>query len=61
MSKSIKVKIKTSYGNERIYPICEDAKTSASLAKQKTFTSTEIRLIKALGYTIEVVQEKKEL
>ena len=53
---SIKVTIKNVYGNETIYPACENAQRFADLAKQKTLTPREIALIKALGYTIEVTQ-----
>lgn len=52
----IQVTIKNVYGNEMIYPTCEQAKRFAELAKQKTLTSRELGIIKALGYTIRVVQ-----
>ena len=57
----IQVKIKTVYGNEVIYPVCATAQAFAELARQKTLTSREIALIKRLGYTIEVVQDKVTL
>jgi len=53
----IQVLIKNIYGRETIYPVCDQAKIFASLAGQKTLTSREIRLIKDLGYSIEVVSQ----
>jgi hypothetical protein len=57
----IQVKIRNVYGNELIYPVCSKAKIFASLKSQSTLTAYDIRLIKALGYTIEVVSEVKTL
>ena len=59
--KTIQVQIKTVYGQEMIYPVCETAKFFAALAQQKTLTKTEINLIKNQGYTIEVVSQKQTL
>ena len=58
---SIKVKIKNIYGRDLVYPVCEKAKLLAKLVQQATFTSREIQVIKDLGYSIEVVQDTKEL
>lgn len=58
---TIQVRIKTVYGNEMIYPICEKAKLLAALAKHTTLTWQDVKTIKALGYTVEVVQEVKSL
>lgn len=46
------VRKKNVYGNELIYPICETAKLLATLAGRKTLTGSDIRIIKALGYTL---------
>lgn len=54
---NIKVKIKNVYGNELIYPICDQAKMFANIARQATITRQALHYIKALGYTIEVVAE----
>lgn len=54
---SIKVSIKQVYGNTLIYPECDKAKVFSKLVKQKTLTTSDIALIKALGFTVEVVQE----
>lgn len=53
---TIQVQIKSIYGNEVIYPVCDKAKTLASLVNQKTLTKRDIEHIKALGFTVQVVQ-----
>lgn len=57
----IEVKIKTVYGVEKIYPVCDKARTFAGIAGQTTLTRATINGIKALGYTITVIQDVKEL
>mgnify|MGYP000073547476 CR=1 FL=1 len=52
--KTIKVKIKSNYGKDLIYPVCEGAFIFARLTDTKTLTSYAIANIKALGYAIEV-------
>lgn len=54
---SIQVQIKNIYVNETIYPICDKAKTFATMVKQKTLTREDIRHIKALGLSIEVISQ----
>jgi len=51
----IKVEIKTSYGVERIVPLCDRGRIFADIAGQKTLTRQVIDKIKALGFVIEVV------
>ena len=51
---TITVQIKTVYGNEAIYPICDKAKQFAALVGTKTLTRDAIAKIKTLGYSIEV-------
>ena len=54
---TITVQIKSVYGNEMIYPICNTAKLLADLTGKKTLTRSAIDQIKALGYTIEVANQ----
>jgi hypothetical protein len=61
MNNTIKVTIKNVYGKETIYPACEASEKFAALAGQKSLTAREIKLIKELGYSIEVVQAVKSL
>jgi hypothetical protein len=51
----IQVQIKSVYGNELVYPICDNAKLFASIKGQKTLTSRDLAHIKQLGYAIEIV------
>jgi len=55
----ITVKIKNVFGNERIYPVCPQAKLFAQISGHKTLTRDAIDLIKKMGYT--VTQEVTEL
>lgn len=52
----ILVKLKSNYGKEVIYPVCDSAKAFAAIAGTTTLTKNAIKYIKALGYTIEVEQ-----
>ena len=52
--KTVTVEIRNVYGNETIYPICEQAKLLAKLAGTKTITKDAVRVIKDLGYSITV-------
>jgi hypothetical protein len=46
------VEIKTVYGNETIYPKCEQAKGFASIAGTKTLTRSVISTVKKMGYAV---------
>jgi hypothetical protein len=54
--KTIKVEIKNVYGTERIYPICENAKSFAMLTNTKTFNRAIIAIIKKIGIVVEIKQ-----
>jgi hypothetical protein len=54
---SITVKLKSNYGQQAIYPVCDKAKLFAELSDKKTLTPATIELIKRLGYTVNVQQE----
>lgn len=55
--QSIIVKIKNVYGVNQIYPVCDIAKTFASISGTKTLTAHTVSKIKELGYTINVEQQ----
>ncbi len=57
----IQVSIKSVYGNDTIYPLCDKAALFAKLAGTKTLTWASITSIRALGYQVEVVQAVKSL
>jgi len=61
MMMQIEVKVKNVYGNERIYPVCTNAKLFCNLTKTETITFQSLDVIKALGYKIVVVQEQWQL
>ena len=48
------VDIKQVYGNETVYPVCENAKLFAQLAGTRTLTRSALSVIKQLGYDIQV-------
>lgn len=52
----ITVEIKSVYGTQTIYPVCNKAKLFASMVGQKTLTMANIGWIKQLGYEVEVIQ-----
>lgn len=51
----ITVEIKSVYGVDRIYPVCDNAKRFTKLTGNKTLSQADIETIKALGFTVEVV------
>ena len=50
----ITVEVKNVYGIDRIYPVCPKAKAFMSLTGNKTLSDADIKLIKSLGFEIEV-------
>ena len=53
------IEIKTVYGNELVYPVCEKALKLCSLTGQKTFSKGAINTLKMLGYSF--TQKEKAL
>ena len=53
MSKSILIEVKSQYGNNVIYPACDNAETFAKLAGTKTLTKHTLELVEQLGYKID--------
>ena len=54
----ITVTIKSVYGVERIYPVCETAKIFTRLLGSATLTRRNIDHIKQLGYSVTCVSEQ---
>ena len=53
--KNVIVEIRSVYGAERIYPVCEIAQEFLSLTQNETtLTRSNIESIKRLGFTIKV-------
>ena len=59
--KVLKVNIKTVYGERRVYPLCEDGETLATLAGHTTLTKRTIELANRLGYRFETIAETVEV
>jgi len=53
---TIVVKMETKYGNQLIYPVCQQAKLLTQLTGQKTLTRAQVEIIKQLGFTVAVEQ-----
>ena len=58
MSKELIVEKKNVFGQELVYPICENAKRFALLTGQTTLSSTSIIIIKRLGFTFKHAEIK---
>jgi hypothetical protein len=56
--KTLIVKKKNVYGNELIYPVCNDAILFSCIARTKTFCAITIANIKKLGYKFETQKEE---
>ncbi len=57
----ILVDIKSVYGIDKIYPVCEKAKTFCEMLNTKTLTDHAIKKIKELGYTVNVLQKQSQI
>lgn len=55
----ITIELKWNYGSCAFYPVCETSKRFAQIAGTKTLTQEALRIIKAMGYTIN--QTTKEI
>lgn len=56
--KAITVAIRSVYGNERIYPVCDASKLFAELSRKKTLDRQDIQIIRSLGYRVAVASEE---
>jgi hypothetical protein len=55
---NITVRVTNNYGIQTVYPVCEIARKLAALAGTKTLTPQAMRLIKDLGYTTLVEEQR---
>jgi hypothetical protein len=51
---TVLVKIKNVYGTDTVYPLCDTAVLLTKLTGRKTFTDTDIKTLKELGYIFTV-------
>lgn len=56
-TKEVRVIVRSAYGVERIYPVCDNANLFTSLTGQKTLTHETIKAIRKLGFTVTVVPQ----
>ena len=54
MNQSITVTVKSVYGVDRIYPVCNTSHLFSDLTGAKTFSKAHIEIIKQLGYDVNV-------
>jgi hypothetical protein len=52
MKMNINVQVRNVYGNDLVYPVCDDAKRFAAIAGSKTLSVHTLNLIVDLGYTV---------
>lgn len=50
----ITVQIKSNYGKEAIYPVCQKALSFAAIAGKQTLSRNDIAHIKDIGFTVNV-------
>ena len=55
---NITVRVTNNYGIQTVYPVCEVARKLAALAGTKSLTPQAVRLIKDLGYTVLVEEQR---
>jgi len=61
MNTKVMVQIKNVYGAEKIYPVNTPGQLLAKLVGQKTLTRDNIAIIREMGFTVEVVQDRVTL
>jgi hypothetical protein len=54
----ITIRIEKNYGLQTIYPVCEQSQLLAKLAGTKTITAHALETIRALGYEIQLKENK---
>ena len=57
----INVEIKSVYGSDFVYPVCDKAKLFCAIAQTKTLTNEVRHSIKELGNRIKVITRQQEL
>ena len=50
------VNVRESYGQQRIYPVCQNAHEVAGMLGTKTITHQVIKTLKRLGVAVEIQQ-----
>jgi hypothetical protein len=58
MNENIVVRIKTVYGVDKVYPVCEKAQLFADIAGTTTLRPSDLKAIQALGYGVTIEQKQ---
>lgn len=59
MREVIRVRIAYQYGTRRVYPEGRTGSLIAELIGRKTLTDGDVKLLKALGYEFEIVNQEQ--
>ena len=60
MNTLVKIEVRRVYGNDLVYPANEMAENFVRLTGQKTFSHSQLQVIKAMGFQIEqIIKEPK--
>ena len=54
MNNTLVVEIRSVYGEDRIYPVNEQAINVCTLLGQKTITKRDVPILKTMGFNIEL-------
>ena len=60
MTNTIEIEVRNIYGESKVYPVCDKAKTFASIAGTTTLTHGTLCLVERLGYVIMNVTKPKD-
>jgi len=55
---NITIEVKNEYGNERIYPVCKNAKWFAKLSKQVTLSRELCKDLQSKGIELIITKQK---
>ena len=55
MDNNLEIMVKNVYGNELIYPQCEQAKKLANFKGTKTFNELDLQRLNSMGYKLSLI------
>tara|TARA_R100001594_G_scaffold6369_1_gene18180 strand:+ start:339 stop:536 length:198 start_codon:yes stop_codon:yes gene_type:complete len=58
VNTKIRVQIRNVFGNDLIYPMCINSKRFTDLTGSKTLSRNNIKIIKELGFEVDVVAQE---
>ena len=61
MDNNLEIMVKNVYGNDLIYPQCEQAKKLANFKGTKTFTDLDLKRLDAMGYEFTWLADRPAL